>query len=177
MVINIYKKFGIRKRNITVYHPQSNPVERSNRSIGQMLTIFAHTNHKTWDVNLPQVLMALRASPHSTLGFSPYFLNFGKEMNLPGDPFIKKFDTVDLPTFAANLSSRLHQAIKQAKDSWQKYQQKAKINYDKKVETATFEVDDFVVKRNRQLSSAVKSFTVKLAPKWTGPFKIVKKIV
>lgn len=93
-----YRRFRIKPHNVSVYHLQANPVERTNRTIGTLLAIFCSQNQKNWDKILPQFLMALRAMPSSATNFSPFFLNFGKKMGLPGTP--------DLATVWSHIATR-----------------------------------------------------------------------
>ena len=80
----------------TSFHPQSNGcVERFNRTLTNMLTMYCAKDQHNWDENLPQVLLAYRSSVHATTGFTPNFLMFGREIILPlqaviGRPVIRR---------------------------------------------------------------------------------------
>jgi hypothetical protein len=53
----------------------------------------ARTN---WDVRVPFSLMAHRAKPSTTTGYSPFLLLHGKEMTLPSSENLKaKFPVTD----------------------------------------------------------------------------------
>lgn len=50
--------------------PQSNGnVERFNRTLAAMLTVYCEKEQNRWDEFLPQVLMAYRSSKHSSTHF------------------------------------------------------------------------------------------------------------
>jgi hypothetical protein len=44
--------------------------------------------------------------------------------------------------------------------------------YDAKHRDVSFQVGDWVLKRSRMQSSALKGFMSKLAPKWQGPYRV-----
>ncbi|CAG2228478.1 unnamed protein product [Mytilus edulis] len=74
----------IDKTRSTSFHPQSNGcVERFNRTLTNMLSMYCAKDQAVWDEYLPQVLLAYRTSVHSTTGFTPNFLTFGREVTLP----------------------------------------------------------------------------------------------
>ena len=77
---------GAHKTRTTPYHPASDGlVERFNRTLLMMLTMFAVEHRNDWDDLLPAVMMAYCSSVHESTSFSPYQLMFGEECNLPMD--------------------------------------------------------------------------------------------
>ncbi|OMJ09533.1 hypothetical protein AYI69_g10614 [Smittium culicis] len=60
-------------------------VERMNSNIRYGLTKSSLHDAKTLDTYLPQVLMGIRVTRSSRIGYSPYFVLFGIEPNLPTD--------------------------------------------------------------------------------------------
>lgn len=59
--------------------------ERTNKTIIQCMRILVHENQLNWPELLPGILMAFRMTTSASLEFSPFYLVFGKEMNLPLD--------------------------------------------------------------------------------------------
>lgn len=58
------------KMRTTAYMPQSNGmVERFNRTLLSMLSLFVDSNQQNWDTLLPHVMMAYRCSTHATTKF------------------------------------------------------------------------------------------------------------
>lgn len=56
------------KTKTTPYHPQSDGlVERFNRTLRQMLSIFVSENFDDWDDLLPSLLVAYRATDHCNI--------------------------------------------------------------------------------------------------------------
>lgn len=70
------------------YHPQANPTERTNRTMKAMIkaTILdqSSADHKQWDKDLGKIGCALRTARSDTTGYTPLYLNFGREIVLKG---------------------------------------------------------------------------------------------
>ncbi len=68
------------------YRPQANGLcERTNQTIEGILRTLIRDNGKQWDNDLAFALMAYRATPHSTTGFSPNMMVYGKENSMQCD--------------------------------------------------------------------------------------------
>lgn len=76
----------INKSRTSPYRPQSDGlIERFNRTLLSMLSLFVDENQMNWDRLLPYVMMAYRSSVQASTGFTPYKVLFGQEMVLPVD--------------------------------------------------------------------------------------------
>ena len=92
------KILGIRKVHTSSYHPQSNSsVERLHRSLHTGLAHYVDATHTNWDLLIPFFLMAYRATPNTTTGYSPFFLLHGTEMNLPSSDNLEAKIVMDNP--------------------------------------------------------------------------------
>ena len=86
VVREICKLFGIRQSRTSPYQPEGNgQCERMNRSIITMLRTLCSEDKSQWPIHLPKLIHAYNCTPHKTTGFSPFFLMFGREENLPVD--------------------------------------------------------------------------------------------
>jgi len=84
------KILGIRKTHITSCQPQSNGmIERLHRDLHAGLSHYVNSANTNWDILVPFYPMSHRATPHSTTGFSPFFLLHGREMILPNHEGLK----------------------------------------------------------------------------------------
>ena len=80
----LWQVLGVKANFHISYHPQSSgQVERANRTVVNILKKYVASNHRDWDVKLPLVLMAIRATPHEATGFSPFEMMTGRQMTLP----------------------------------------------------------------------------------------------
>lgn len=73
VMIALWKMLGVEMKFYIAYHPQSSgQVKRVNQTIVSMLWKYVSSNGKDWDMKLPLVLMAIRATPHCTTGVTPF---------------------------------------------------------------------------------------------------------
>ena len=81
----VCRLLGIKKTRTTPYRPQSDAIiERYNRTLKQMLSIFCAENQNHWDDYLPYLMMAYRVSQQS-IECTPNLMMFGQEINCPID--------------------------------------------------------------------------------------------
>jgi transposase InsO family protein len=79
-----YKILKVRKVRTSTYHAMSNGmVERFHRVLHDSIFHYIDLTGRNWDVVMPFFLMAYRGTPHSTTGYSPFYLLHGREMVLP----------------------------------------------------------------------------------------------
>lgn len=78
------KELGITIRYTPPYTPQSNSVERVNRVIGPMIAEYVETDQWEWDKFIPQMCFAINTAKHESKGYTPAFLNYGRELLAPG---------------------------------------------------------------------------------------------
>lgn len=154
------------------YHPQVNPVERSNRVIGTAIRCYVKQNHRVWDAEIFKIAHAIRNAVHEVTGFTPSFLNFGRTVPGHGDYYGKllnlKKEDVSLDT-REQLVKDINQLSPLYKDIVTRLNQayeRNKRQYDLRKRPLRFKKGDFVWKRNPVLSNASKGFAKKLAPKY-----------
>jgi hypothetical protein len=82
----VCKFLEIDKTRTCPYRPQSDGlVERFMRTLKQMLSTFCYDNQNNWDEYLPYLMMAYRATEHSSTKCTPNMLMFGQETKMPLD--------------------------------------------------------------------------------------------
>lgn len=157
------------------YHAQANPVERSNRVIKTAIRAYIEENHKTWDENINQIACSIRSAIHDSTKQSPYFLNFGQEMVLSGDGH--NLDS-RLSSFNTQKSDRL-EFLEHTRKTVQANLVEAYKNYSKRYNLRSrkieFKEGDLVLKRNFQLSDAVKGYSAGLGKTFVK-CKVLKKV-
>ncbi|GFV13552.1 retrovirus-related Pol polyprotein from transposon 17.6 [Trichonephila clavipes] len=83
LTTEFFERFGILVRHSSVYHPQSNPVERFHRTLKRLLRVLCLDAGSEWDKHLPSILLALRTVSHESIGYTPSELVYGKNLRTP----------------------------------------------------------------------------------------------
>lgn len=175
---NLMKNYDVTIRFTANYHPQANPVERVNRNIKTMLRGFVGKSQKDWDKVLPKITCALRTAVHSVTGHIPYFVNFGREMELEGQNPKENGGEIEIDR-TEDLNKRcesLQKLREKVQGKISKAYESYKNQYNLRRRDVRYQVGDSVWKRNFVLSDATIGFSNKLAPKYIGPFRINKVI-
>ena len=175
LVAAVNEIYNVKHYFTSSYHPQTNSIaERTNKTIIQCLRTIIDENQLNWSDLLPGILMAFRMTPSASSEFSPYFLLFGKEMNLPVDTtLIPRTDiNKNLKGHIENILDNLKVAKRLATENLQHAQQRQKTHYDKNTALPTFEIQDQVLMYTPKVPVGLSS---KLHRKQEGPFYIVAK--
>ena len=171
------KLLQIEKTRTTPYHPQSDGmVERFNRTLVKMISMFVDENHRNWDEQIPYVMMAYRATEHETTGMSPNMLMLGRETATPLDivfempPAIKPIPT---SKWVWELKERLETAHRFVRQYTGESMNRQKMNRDRKMSYEVFESGDgvYVFFPIRRIGCSPK-FT----GYWRGPFQVGTKL-
>lgn len=169
----------IDKLRTTAYKPSTNGVvERFHRTLNSMLGKMVSDSQRDWDDQLPLVMAAYRASPHSSTGFSPNRLFLGRENRMPLDLVMglstnESNGTENLDEYVAQMEERAREAYGYAREQLQVAAERRKTDYDIRVKQQKFNVGEWVwyyyPRRYRGKS-----------PKWqknyVGPYLVVRVI-
>jgi transposase InsO family protein len=96
---------GVKQITTTAYHPQTNgALERYHKTMHRGLSHYINAAGMNWDTLVPLYLMAYRSLPHSSTGFTPYYLLHGREMVTP----TTKASSLMYPTMRNRLTKPLN---------------------------------------------------------------------
>jgi len=113
------KVLGIQRIHTSSFHPQSNgAVERWHRTLHTGLSHLVNHSHTDWDLQVSFFLMGYRATPHTTTGYSPFYLLHGRELSLPGSENLKAKVPTNLREIdqrVENLKASLRSAFRSVK--------------------------------------------------------------
>ena len=116
---SLSKLLQLDKTRTTAFHPQSNAViDRTNRTLLNMLAETTDKNQRNWSELLPNVMPANRTSVHESTGYTPYFLLFDHEATLPLDfqfPPPSDATWTNYHEYVAETRLRFHTAYEQAR--------------------------------------------------------------
>lgn len=176
VVIDVCDILQTHKTRTTPFHPQSDgATERVIRTVNTMLSKLVDGNQKDWDRHLGSVVMAYNSAEHESTGFTPYFLEHGREMRLPVD-FIAppSSDSASSHTaYGANVRQKLESAFQSARKNLRSAHRRQKVGYDRWAKERQYQVGDYVWWYDHKTR---KGRCQKLNRPWVGPWKIVKKV-
>jgi hypothetical protein len=162
------------------YAPHCNFVERNNKTVGTAIRCFVD-EHKDWDSNLSKIRYAINNAKHEVTGFTPAFLNYGRNVPISGRYYGDVSSTVDVEldvgsreTYIKDLKG-LFNIFNDIRNKLHKAYLRNAQSYNLRKRDVTFEAGDKVWRRNKVLSDAANKFTAKLAPKYVL-CTVVKKI-
>jgi hypothetical protein len=161
----------IKKSTTSGYHPQTNGLtERCNKVIGTMLAIYTNERQQDWDVGLPFILCAYRASVQSTMSFSPYHILYGREPKLPGELSVSPRDFKTQSQYVAMMTDHLNIMKRFVHQNLQEAQSRQKEHFDRNTTMPNYEVNRLVWLRLER-----RGVGAKFKPKWGGPYLIIAK--
>ena len=86
VITHLCELYGVQKLRTSPYHAQTNvQVERMNQTIICMIGKLEEDKKACWSKHLPELLMAYNATCSAVIGYSPYYLLFGRRPRIPVD--------------------------------------------------------------------------------------------
>ncbi|BHF71978.1 hypothetical protein SprV_0401504000 [Sparganum proliferum] len=167
----------IYKTRTTPAHPEGNGlVERTNRTLNQLLKAFAEDHHPhDWDKRLPCAMMAYRANTHTSTGYPPLFMLTGRQFRLPADSrFPQPAASEYAPdSYVWQLQDLLRSTYTLARNHLGASAERQKTYFDRQVHGNPYQLGDLVWRFRPvpPLGTAAKFFHL-----WEGPFVVVDVI-
>jgi transposase InsO family protein len=170
----IYALLNTKKLNTSAYNPQPNgQVERFNETLVVMISMYVSKHQSDWDKHLNILRGAYMSAPHPTTGYTPNYMEYGRELKLPLDTVVsaKEF-YVDREDFL----SKLLQRTSFAQDLARARLLNRKIELEEKQEQSNVQLEYkfgdkvlvFVPDSKTRLSNKFRS-------RWLGPFTVIER--
>jgi hypothetical protein len=153
------------------HHPQcNNQAEVANKTITKYLASFCDDSTLDWELYLAPLMFSYNTSFHRSIKTTPFYLTFGMEPRLPNLPtpdlrrkFYGESSTDDIICKLLIARNVARQNNKDASDV-------ARAQYDSKATPHKFLPNQLVLLDKHSFLHKNQ----KLAPKWSGPHKIVR---
>ena len=136
------KAMGIAKIRTSPYKPSTNGItERFHQTLNSMIAKCIKESQRDWDLRLPMVLAAYRASCHSATSLTPNRIVFGRENTLPADLVLCDADKLprsenSVVELVAEQQERFRSAYQLAREYLKVVAQRRKSHYDVGVKAA-----------------------------------------
>ena len=171
-MILLASELGIDKKRISPLHPQANgAVERLNRTIGQMLKKAQESNDSDWDLKIPFVRFNYLNQEHSSTGYSPFFLTYGRH---PRTPVLIEESTMPKPKTQQQWATALAKTLKESYDRstiQDSLHKKRRVESSKDISCEPkFRVNDKVLIYSPPKKGQAKA----LHKAWQGPYIVIQ---
>ena len=84
VIMHLCELYGVQKLRTSPYHAQTNgQVEHMNQTIIHMIGKLEEDRKACWSEHLPELLLAYNATHSAVMGYSPYYLLFGRRPRIP----------------------------------------------------------------------------------------------
>jgi Integrase zinc binding domain/Integrase core domain len=167
----MYNKIGIHRLHTTAYHPQTNgAVERINGVIKGTLRIWANDALTNWDLMYPFAVFSINTAYHSTLQYTPFFLNYMRQPVMPLDIAMGRESQIwdNYDTYVIAMSQLIFRTHKDVTAIWEKVNKDREEVLEKHPPSVEYEQGEKVWLRDDTIKN-------KLMPKWLGPYEVTKK--
>ena len=200
----IFNWCDIQHITTSIYHPQANGfVERFNAELKNIISMYCNERTNNWHLFVHFVPLCYNSMIHSITGYTPSKVFLGWEIKLPSDLFYGELRAYkeDLPgtDFVSEMEIQIKSIREIIKQRWKAVGKEYEDLTSAKVNILTFEPNDLVFYQNPGGYSIPKSMykrrinfsqmgrednevgerntiATKLKRRWTGPFKIIKRI-
>ena len=177
IVLEVCRIMRTHKLNTSSYHPQCNAIqERYNAVILDTISHYVNEFHTDWDQYITAIQFAYRTTPaENSVGFSPFFLLYGREARLPLDVTL----TSDCNYAEQNLREHIHHLISQleivrkiSQRHAEQNQTKMKERFDESTTDVPYQVGDSVWV---YIPALQQGLSRKLQKFWSGPYLLVEQ--
>ena len=172
--VNEYFKTTLEKLHIkhiltSTYNPRANgAVERSHKTLNDVLSKLMGDHADTWDLHLNYALMALRSSVSSTTNKSPFQILYNRPCILPLDNLLMPRNKTNSEDYHELALENMHKAHLEVLKAIRKSKIKRNEKANKNRKTINFSVGDSVYIKNHNKHS-------KLDKNWLPYYTIVRQ--
>ena len=135
VILELCNLYGCRKSHTTPYHPQGNGgCERFNQTLLNLLGTLEAEKQNRWPEYLPGLVHAYNNSVHSSTGYAPTYLMFGRHTRLPVEMVTSATGmqaTMTTTEWVVRHAEQLSYAYNKTADNLKQAAEKNKRLYDK----------------------------------------------
>ena len=173
----LWAQLGTKLPMSTAYHPQTDgQTERDNRTLEEMTRSYVNVKHDDWDEHLAVLEMAYNNSKNASTGYSPFYLNYGREVKMPLDIALGDVRRSCKNPEATDRIVQLKRDLDAAREMIRKAQSRQAQYVNQHRRDIKFRVGDRVLMSTANLKLVGDNRSIKFAQRYIGPFE-VKRVV
>ncbi|KAL4118953.1 hypothetical protein QTP88_011831 [Uroleucon formosanum] len=162
----VCKLLQINKINTSPFHPQTNgSLERSHRTLTEYLRHYVDKKLNNWDEYLPYAFFVYNSTEHTSTGYQPYSLLYGRRLEIPIKLSHEPEPRYNYDNYYFDLKQKMQESHKIAKENLIKRKVKSKQIYDNNENAIEIHVKDQILLRDKTQKN-------KLNPLWIGPYEV-----
>lgn len=174
LVQELCELYGIKKDHTTPYHPAGNGAcERLNRTLLGLLGTLGE-ERRNWRDHLPEMIQVYNHTVHSSTGYSPHYLMFGRHGFLPQDRLMGLTENVgcsSVSNWVQCHQRRLQYAFRKAQDHRDSEMSRQKKYHDLKADALPLLPGERVLLQDLRARGRGK-----LADRWEQrPYVVIKQ--
>ena len=143
-------------------------VERINRTLADTIACYVKDEPNRWTEFLDVAAFAYNTAVHSSTGYSPFYLMYGREAREPND-LLPPARTRNLTDVNMLFSQQWYDALRIAKDRLIEAKEKQKFYYDRNTKRIEFAVGEKVLLKQLAITPG------KFNNRWEGPYTVKEK--
>jgi hypothetical protein len=119
-------------------------VERVNRTLADIIASYVSEEPSKWSDFLPSATFAYNTAVHSSTGYSPFYLMYGRDATEPQDMIqpVRNRDMTDVNMF---FSQMWYDTVEKTKEKLEEAKEIQKKYYDRNAKRVEFEIGDIVM--------------------------------
>ena len=172
VVEQLLKAVGIVHRVTSAYNPRTNgQTERTNHVLIESLAKLTGENNLLWPKWIPYVLLSYRTNVHSSTGFTPFELMFGRKMNS-----FENWKTEEGIGEIESILKRSHEIRSLVEETYPKAVENIKNHRETqmKIQNKRENITEDRITVGKSVYIKTEGIYDKLHPKYKGPYKIVE---
>ena len=177
IVQELCKLYAIEKSRTTPYHPEGNgQCGRFNRTLHDRLRTLSTMKKRRWPDYLPELVYSYNCTPHSSTGYAPYYLFFGREPKMPIDHLLGVTEDIDhssgtIDEWVADQYKRLHTAFQIADNNTTRKTEKRRARHNLLADATDLPIGRRVLVRDRTIRGRNK-----IQDTWlSNPYRVVER--
>jgi hypothetical protein len=171
---SLQKAMGTKLDFSSAYHPQTNEqTERVNQILEDMLRACVLTYGKDWEQSLPYAEFSYTNDYQASLGMSPFKALYGRKCRTP----LMWSEVGECSLVGPALIKEAEERVTDIREKLKAAQSRQKSYADRKRREASFNPGDFTYLKVSPIRGT-RRFQVhgKLAPRFIGPYKVLKRV-